>query len=160
MPISATGSKTPGRRREAGFTLVELMVVVTIIGLASAAVVWAMPDRRGRLVDEATRFAVRVRAAQDSAVVNAAPVSLWVTRGGYGFDRRVSGGWVPVADKPLRVERWAEGTRPEIADTSGRLRVTFDVTGLADRPADLKLARDRVETVVRIGADGSVRVDG
>ncbi|MDB5704285.1 MAG: ral secretion pathway protein GspH, partial [Sphingomonas bacterium] len=43
--------------RDGGFTLVELMIVITIIGLASAAVVWALPDPRGRLRDEATHFA-------------------------------------------------------------------------------------------------------
>jgi len=148
----------PRRAGQRGFTLVELMVVVTVIGLASGVAVLAMPDPRGRVADEAARFAVRVRAAHDIAIVDATPVSLWVTGGGYGFDRRVGGRWVPMADKPLRVERWAEGTAARLAVP--QLRVTFDPTGLADRPAELRLERDGQGTGVLIGADGSVRVDG
>lgn len=154
MPISAAGSK-----REDGFTLVELMVVVTIIGLASAVAVLVMPDPRGRVLDEATRFALRTRAAHDSAIVEARPVSVWVTGGGYGFDRRLAGGWTPIAEKPMRVERWNDGTRASIGDTSGRLRVTFDPTGLVDRPAEIRLDRGGVAATVHIDADGSVRAD-
>jgi len=141
-----------------GFTLVELMVVVTVIGLAAGVAVLSMPDPRGRLADEAGRFAVRVRAAHDLAIVEAAPVSLWVSGGGYGFDRRVAGQWVPMADKPLRVERWAEGTAARLP--APQLRVTFDPTGLADRPAEVRLERDGEDAGVLIGADGSVRVGG
>ena len=166
MPISAAGSNraergfTPMRRSaEHGFTLVELMVVVTIIGLASASVVWAMPDPRGRVQDEAVRFAARVRAAHDLAIVEARPVSVWVTGGGYGFDRRLTGGWTPIAEKPMRVERWSEGTRASVGDASGRVRVTFDPTGLTDRPAAIRLDRDGVGAVVNIDADGSVHAD-
>lgn len=43
-PTSATSA-------ERGFTLVELLVTLVILGLASAAVVLAMPDPRGELRD-------------------------------------------------------------------------------------------------------------
>ena len=158
---SAEHGFTPVRRSaEHGFTLVELMVVVTIIGLASAIAVLAMPDPRGRVADEAARFALRVRGAHDSAIVEAKPVSVWVTPGGYGFDRRLAGRWVPIAEKPLRVERWADGTRAAIGDAGGRVRVTFDETGMADRPALVTLSRDGVRANVQIDADGTVRVAG
>ncbi|MBZ6381249.1 GspH/FimT family pseudopilin [Sphingomonas sanguinis] len=147
-------------RAERGFTLVELMIVITVIGLASAVAVLSLPDRRGRVTDEALKFAARVRAAHDVAVVEASPVSIWVTRGGYGFDRRADGAWTPMTAKPLRVAQWEDGTQAGIPDASGRVRVTFDVTGLADRPLELRLTRDRASSIVRIGADGSVRVDG
>ena len=55
-------------REAKGFTLVELMVVITVIALASAAAVLAMPDPRGRVFDEAARFATRAKAARDVAV--------------------------------------------------------------------------------------------
>lgn len=153
MPISAPGSN------ERGFTLVELMVTITVIALMASAALWAMPDPRGRVTDEGLRFAARARAARDDAVVQARPVSVWVTTGGYGFDQRLGGSWLPVADKPLRVERWSEGTAATLDGAQGRVRVTFDPTGLPDRPADVRLARAGRAVLIRLGADGSIRAD-
>lgn len=79
MPTSVAGSKRTSH--DGGFTLIELMIVVTIIGLASAVVVLALPDPRGRLRDEATQFALRTRAAHDLAIVTSRPVSVWVSAG-------------------------------------------------------------------------------
>lgn len=174
MPTSAAGNNAalarsrrvarapgrPGRVAEHGFTLVELMVVVTIIALGAAAVTWALPDARGRVRDEAARFALRVRAAHDEAIVTGRPISVWVTIGGYGFDQRVAGQWVAMGDRPLRVDRWADGTRAIIPDVAGRARVTFDPTGLADRPLDLRLQRGGAAAGVHVAADGGVAVDG
>ena len=151
-PTSATGTA------EDGFTLIELMVVVTLIGLIASVAALAMPDPRGQVRDEAERFAVRARAAQGEAIVGAAPVSVWITPGGYGFDARRNGAWTPVGTGRLAVERWREGTRAELGATLRR-RVTFDPTGLADQPLDLRLVRDRAEALVRVEANGTVRVD-
>lgn len=168
MPTSPTGNShlrfwapagagARSRTRERGFTLVELMIVVTIIGIASAAVIWSLPDPRGRLIDEATRFAARTRAAHDLAVVDASPVSVWVSPGGYGFDARESGAWVPITQKPLKVTPWNKGT---VAAGAARERVLFDSTGLADRPLDVTLMRDAERVTVHVGAGGEVRVGG
>ena len=153
MPTSVPGNK----RGSAGFTLIELMVVVMVIALAAGAAVLAMPDPRGRVVDEATRFALRVRAARDGAIVEARPMSVWVTPQGYGFDRWEAGRWVAMDAKPLTVSQWARDTA---ATVPGRLRVTFDTTGMADRPAAVPLLRERARATVTIDATGAVRVDG
>lgn len=157
MPISAVGSSRPALR-ERGFTLIELMVVITIIGLASAAVVLALPDPRGRLVDQADRFAAKVRVAHDAAILNGRTTSVWIATGGYGFDVHVGKGWQPIPEKGLRVTQWGADTRPMLGD-DGRQRIIFDSTGLADQPFALKLVRDDAVVVVHIAANGEVRVD-
>lgn len=145
---------------DSGFTLIELMIVITIIGLASAAVVLALPDPRGRLADEAERFAARTRAAHDLAIVGARPISVWVSAGGYGFDERRDGAWVAMAERPLRVTQWSKGTRAEPSTSATRDRVLFDPTGIADRPLDVTLARADQTIVVHVGTDGKVRIGG
>jgi general secretion pathway protein H len=148
------------RYAQQGFTLIELMVVMTIFALAAVAVVLVMPDPRGRIRDDAERFAARARAAHDAAIVSARPVSVWVTPGGYGFDERAGGQWRALGEKPLRVAQWGKGIQAVSSNAGGRDRVVFDPTGMADRPMMVELRRDGQSMRVSVGVNGAVRVGG
>ena len=152
-PVRFRHADAPVRRRasECGFTFVELMVVIVIIGLAAAAVVLAIPEPGGSLRAEAERFAARARAARDSAIIESRPVALLVGPGGYDVARRGRGGWQPAAHYD-----WAEGTGAE-AGGGASARIRFDSTGLAD-PLHLVLRRGERRIAVAIGADGEIDV--
>src|SRR3546814_2269654 len=96
---------------QSGFTLVELMVVVAIRGFVSAAVVLAMPDPRGRVIEHADRVEARVAAARDEAVITTSPMGVWVSPSGYGFLRREAGHWIEMETKPFITTDWKQGTR-------------------------------------------------
>ena len=141
-----------GRNRN-GFTLVELMVVLVIIGLMSAAVVLAIPDPRGGLVSEAETFAARVRAAQERAIMDNRAVALRLTPAGYSFERAVRGAWQPIGERPFGPANWVEGTGVAAAAD----RIVFDSTGFAE-PLDVTLKRGGEQVGVSIGEGGEVRV--
>jgi general secretion pathway protein H len=151
MPISAIGNS------ERGFTLVELMIVLAIIGLVAAGVMIAMPDPRGRLSDEADRFAARTVAARDLAILEGRPVAVRVTAQGYAFDRRQGGDWVPLPDQSFRSRPWSPGTAALVGQ-GGTIRTAFDATGQPSAPATIVLTRDTQRMRVAIAADGGVRV--
>lgn len=144
-----SGEREP--RGERGFTLVELMVVIVIMGLLASVAVLALPERGGGLRAEAERFAARAKAAQEAALVNARATSLSIDAGGYAVARSDAGAWQEVA----RYE-WSAGTRPDFG-TGQRLRTVFDATGIAD-PLEVTLRRGGERVQVDISSDATIQV--
>ncbi|MDO9217611.1 MAG: GspH/FimT family pseudopilin, partial [Lacisediminimonas sp.] len=59
-----------------GFTLLELLVVLVIAGIAMGFVAFnAMPDQRQQLHNEAQRIALLMQLARDEAIVRNRPVA-------------------------------------------------------------------------------------
>jgi general secretion pathway protein H len=154
------------RARERGFTLIELMVVLFIIGLVAGAVVLALPGDSAALSEDADRFAARVAAARDEAVVSARPIAVWIAPSGYGFDARQDRQWVPLNARMLANRDWKPGTIARIEDAAtdgegdeaeqGRARFWFDSTGLPNMPVTVVLARGANSDRIVISATGEV----
>jgi len=151
--------RTRSRAAERGFTLIELMVVLTILGFVSAAVILAIPDPRGRVIEDADRFAARLAAARDEAIVTARPMGVWVSASGYGFQRREGAQWVPLEDKPFGTVNWKAGTRA-LVGKDGRQQIGFDGTGLPTDPMTVTLAREAEHVAVTVDMAGKVMVGG
>jgi general secretion pathway protein H len=142
---------TRARRKQEGFTLVELMVVLVIMGLAAAAVMLALPEAGGSLAGEADRFAARARTARDTAILDSRVVALQIGRGGYEVVRREAGVWRTQAHYD-----WAGRTIPDVGG-SGEASIRFDSTGFAE-PARVMLRRGEERIAVDISGDGGVHV--
>ena len=139
------------KRAEDGFTLIELMVVIVIIGVAATALMLVMPEPGGSLQAEAERFAARARAARDTAIVEARPAAVTLGPAGYEVARRSDRQWRTVAS-----HEWEEGTEPELPSGAAP-RTVFDTTGLAD-PIHLTLRRGERRVAIEIGHDGAIQI--
>jgi general secretion pathway protein H len=138
-------------RKMEGFTLVELMVVLVIIGLAAATVLFAMPEPGGSVAGEAERFAARAKAARDTAILESRAVALQIGRGGYDVARREGGIW--------RTEThydWVQRTVPDVGGAD-QASIRFDSTGFSE-PARITLRRGDERAVVDVTGDGGIRI--
>lgn len=170
----APESSEPRGLSPSGFSLVEMMVVLFLMGLLAATVVISMPGDERALRVEAEKFAARTVAARDEAITGAVPVALVVSDAGYYFEKRADGQWQPFAEGRLGLTGWAEGTTASLAGTTatnaapepgatatpaGRSRIVFDSVGLASGDATVRLAHGSSMLGVRIARDGKVRLD-
>ncbi len=161
-PTSATGKASPvgaqaasrraasvsATKRRAGFTLVELMMTVAIMGLAAGAVVMTLPDPQPSVSEAADVFAARLMRAREEAVLANRPTAVEVTRAGYAFAAFDGARWSPLNEGPFRARPWDEAVS---VDVDQPLRIVFDPTGAAE-PTRVTLSRD--------GRNRSVVVDG
>jgi general secretion pathway protein H len=137
----------------AGFTLVELLMVVAILGLAAGAVVLSAPDPRPSAAADAERFAARLSRAREEAILSNRPVAVEATAAGYAFSVFDGAAWSALEAGPFGPETWTAGTTVEPSDPP--VRLVFDPAGAAE-PASLTLSRDGARRTVAVDGAGEV----
>ena len=137
-------------RREAGFSLIEMMVVLAIVSLAAGLVVVNAPGPSGQLANETDRLIRSLVAARDLALVENRTVMVEVTETGYAT--RVASRLGPARE--VEMTSWNEQTT--VAAGDGRLPaiIVFD-PGLAE-PASFTLFNEDAKDGVVIAPSGRI----
>lgn len=148
----------PGDGSQVGFTLVELMVVLAIVGLLGAAVLLTAPASRDALLRDAETLGARLLRAQQEAVLGTRAVRVHADRRGYAFAVRRYDAWRPLDGGTFAPATWSEGVRAQLADGGEAVEFRFDPIGTAE-PAELVLAHGARQARVVVDAGGQVRVD-
>lgn len=143
------------RPKRNGFSLVEMMVVLMVMGLLAGVAVLTLPGDERKLRGEAERFAARTLAARDEAIIGARPISVVVSEQGYYFERRSDGRWQALPGRGFDLMPWDNATTV----SAGRQRIVFNSLGLASSDAAVRLGRGDKALVVQIRRDGKVTLD-
>ena len=153
-----TPTSAIGETSESGFTLIEMLVVLAILGVAAGAVLLTAPDSRRALIDEAERFAAGLERAKEEAVLTTRTVDVQITPEGYAFGVTSRGLRRPLDQRPFGSVTWSEDTTAVLSRSDQRSRIAFDSTGIAT-PIAVDLYRSDGHVRVRVDMAGSVKID-
>ena len=152
-----------------GFTLIEMLVVLVIIGLLASTVVLTWPAG-GTLRDDAAALAARATLAAQESVLAGKAMGLDVTADGYAFYRMEEGAWREVDnERAFRRHVWRTGVVPQLRrdgvfaghrrvdDAAIAPAVVFDPTGIVP-VFSVTLAEKAERIVIAADTKGVVKV--
>jgi general secretion pathway protein H len=152
-------------RRERGFTLIELMVVMVIIGVTLGLVTLnAMPSQQQSLQQEAQRIALLLQLARDEAIVRNQQIAFEAGQESYRFLVRNERQWDPVErDDMLRERQFKRSPvslllEPAPSLPGPTLRIVFGREPV-DKPFVLTMASGDSSVAIRADGIGHFTVD-
>ncbi len=144
---------SPGFRhgkRESGFSLVEMLVVLAVIGFISSIVLLNGGRTQPGLAQEADRFVAKLAEARDLALIRNRAVLVEVTPDGYSLRQRTADGW--AAPGRNDIVSWEDDSTVQTESARFPVHILFDPMGMSEA-ARLTLYRGgETETVVLDGA--------
>ncbi|WP_158238341.1 MULTISPECIES: GspH/FimT family pseudopilin [Luteimonas] len=143
--------------RGRGFTLLEVLVVVAIMGMAATAVMLTLPDDDATLYRQADDFGRRLQHARDEAILGGRTIQVSVDAAGYRFSRRDFGQWLPFDEGPFGATAWDAGVEAALPPRQPRLGFRFGPTGDGDAQT-LRLVRGDARVDISVEPAGSVRI--
>jgi len=106
-PTTVATPRLGGLRSQAGFTLIEVMVVLVIMGVMATGISLGLDSLRGRDADQALRrLRLVLEATADRAAVRGRPIVIEFLPDGYRFSALdPDDNWRPLNDPPVFVEK-------------------------------------------------------
>jgi general secretion pathway protein H len=153
-----------GARRGAGFTLLEMLVVIVLAGiLLSLVSINITPDPRQQLQREALRVGQLMGLAADEARIRQQPIAWEADLSGYRFITEVGGErQLLTSDDLLRERLWEKPmTRVAVLDGGGPQPAQV-LLGPGAPPVRVAIAREWIQPRWRlelVNEDGAVQVD-
>ena len=142
----------PTRTRRAGFTLIEILVVIALLGIAAAVVALSVSGSDSRLLREETaRLGALFRIAQDEARITGRTLVWEADVTGYRFRMLDEEGARDWSDDILRQRAWPFPVR---SIDGGR--IVFGREPLLD-PATVHITTDLRETRLVLDALGNLK---
>ncbi len=153
----------PIPRKTAGFTLVEILAVLMIIGLMTGVVVVSLPPPPDPLIKQGQELKSDIAGAAEAAVIRQKPYGVILHKNSVDIVRYQNGLWQTV--RPISMETVGHPTLHllqnglavdlEKAEKLGIPLIRFDATGLAT-PFELRLESGAKRYILRGSVDGSL----